>query len=46
MSETAENPFHHIVESLDPEDPQQRFYNLSKLGDPRYGNSRSLFGRI
>ncbi|XP_075999806.1 cytoplasmic aconitate hydratase isoform X2 [Genypterus blacodes] len=30
------NPFQHIVESLDPKDPNQQFYNISKLGDPRY----------
>ncbi|CAL8325676.1 unnamed protein product [Lota lota] len=35
MSGTT-NPFLHLVEALDPKDPQQRFFNLSKLGDPRY----------
>ncbi|CAL8240359.1 unnamed protein product [Merluccius merluccius] len=35
MSATS-NPFHHLVEALDPKDPNQRFFNLSKLGDPRY----------
>lgn len=39
---TANNPFQHLVEPLDPKDPKQQFYNLSKLGDPRYGNSSSL----
>uniref|UniRef100_A0A671UA92 Cytoplasmic aconitate hydratase n=1 Tax=Sparus aurata TaxID=8175 RepID=A0A671UA92_SPAAU len=36
MSATVKNPFQHIVEPLDPKDPKQQFYNLSKLGDPRY----------
>ncbi|KAM7365986.1 hypothetical protein PAMP_015459 [Pampus punctatissimus] len=36
MCGTVSNPFQHIVEPLDPKDPKQRFYNLSKLGDPRY----------
>lgn len=36
MSVTVRNPFQHIVEPLDPADPTQQFYNLSKLGDPRY----------
>ncbi|XP_070710832.1 cytoplasmic aconitate hydratase [Pempheris klunzingeri] len=36
MSSTGKNPFQHIVEPLDPKDPKQKFYNLSKLGDPRY----------
>ncbi|KAK5876256.1 hypothetical protein CesoFtcFv8_027244 [Champsocephalus esox] len=36
MSATVNNPFQHIVEPLDPKDPTQQFYNLSKLGDPRY----------
>ncbi|KAM3857723.1 cytoplasmic aconitate hydratase [Diretmus argenteus] len=36
MSGNMNNPYQHIVESLDPKDPDQRFYNLSKLGDPRY----------
>ncbi|KAM9717826.1 cytoplasmic aconitate hydratase [Menidia menidia] len=31
-----ENPFQHLVEPLCPEDPKQQFYNLTKLGDPRY----------
>ncbi|KAG7280395.1 hypothetical protein CRUP_035837 [Coryphaenoides rupestris] len=35
MSGTT-NPFHHLVEALDPKEPKQRFFNLSKLGDPRY----------
>ncbi|XP_062305062.1 cytoplasmic aconitate hydratase isoform X2 [Osmerus eperlanus] len=30
------NPFAHIVEDLDPSHPEHKFYNLSKLGDPRY----------
>ncbi|XP_004086812.1 cytoplasmic aconitate hydratase isoform X2 [Oryzias latipes] len=30
------NPFQHLVESLSPTDPQQQFFNLSKLTDPRY----------
>lgn len=38
----VENPFQHIIEPLDPEDSKQQFYNLSKLGDPRYGNSSSM----
>uniref|UniRef100_A0A8C4ED86 Cytoplasmic aconitate hydratase n=1 Tax=Dicentrarchus labrax TaxID=13489 RepID=A0A8C4ED86_DICLA len=36
MSATVNNPFQHLVEPLDPKDPQQQFYNLAKLGDPRY----------
>ncbi|XP_033961949.1 cytoplasmic aconitate hydratase [Pseudochaenichthys georgianus] len=36
MSATVNNPFQHIVEPLDSKDPTQQFYNLSKLGDPRY----------
>ncbi|XP_045920521.1 cytoplasmic aconitate hydratase [Micropterus dolomieu] len=36
MSVTANNPFQRLVEPLDPKDPKQQFYNLSKLGDPRY----------
>uniref|UniRef100_A0A673B098 Cytoplasmic aconitate hydratase n=1 Tax=Sphaeramia orbicularis TaxID=375764 RepID=A0A673B098_9TELE len=36
MSGTANNPFQHIVEPLDPKNPDHQFYNLSKLGDPRY----------
>ncbi|KAM8900002.1 cytoplasmic aconitate hydratase isoform 3-T3 [Spinachia spinachia] len=36
MSATVRNPFQHIVEPLDLNDPKQQFYNLSKLGDPRY----------
>ncbi|KAJ3585600.1 hypothetical protein NHX12_014319 [Muraenolepis orangiensis] len=35
MSATT-NPFHHLVEALHPDHPEQRFFNLSKLGDPRY----------
>ncbi|XP_046904959.1 cytoplasmic aconitate hydratase isoform X1 [Hypomesus transpacificus] len=30
------NPFAHLVEDLDPSHPEHKFYNLSKLGDPRY----------
>lgn len=30
------NPFAHIVEVLDPSLPEHKFYNLLKLGDPRY----------
>lgn len=36
MSEASTNPFQHLVEPLDPSKPDQRFYNLTKLGDPRY----------
>uniref|UniRef100_A0A8C2Z006 Cytoplasmic aconitate hydratase n=1 Tax=Cyclopterus lumpus TaxID=8103 RepID=A0A8C2Z006_CYCLU len=36
MAAIVKNPFQHIVEPLDPKDPTQQFYNLSKLGDPRY----------
>ncbi|XP_017285834.1 cytoplasmic aconitate hydratase [Kryptolebias marmoratus] len=36
MSATGKNPFQHIVEPLDPKDANQQFYNLAKLGDPRY----------
>ncbi|XP_036406679.1 cytoplasmic aconitate hydratase [Megalops cyprinoides] len=30
------NPYAHIVEVLDPQKPDHKFYNLSKLKDPRY----------
>ncbi|MBN3317019.1 ACOC hydratase, partial [Atractosteus spatula] len=30
------NPYAHIVEPLDPHKPDKKFYNLCKLGDPRY----------
>ncbi|KAM6949474.1 cytoplasmic aconitate hydratase [Aplochiton taeniatus] len=33
---SMDNPFKNIVEVLNVEDPQRKFYNLSKLGDPRY----------
>ncbi|XP_054656846.1 cytoplasmic aconitate hydratase [Dunckerocampus dactyliophorus] len=36
MAGTVTNSFQHIVEPLDPEIQNQLFYNLSKLGDPRY----------
>ncbi|XP_068611804.1 cytoplasmic aconitate hydratase [Brachionichthys hirsutus] len=36
MSANVTNPFRRIVEPLDLEDPKQLFYNLSRLGDPRY----------
>ncbi|XP_010746424.2 cytoplasmic aconitate hydratase [Larimichthys crocea] len=36
MSATVNNPFQHLVEPLNPADPTQQFYNLSKLGDSRY----------
>lgn len=39
MTASVENPFKHIVEPLHSQDPRQRFYNLCKLGDPRYGSS-------
>uniref|UniRef100_A0A4W5KII2 Cytoplasmic aconitate hydratase n=1 Tax=Hucho hucho TaxID=62062 RepID=A0A4W5KII2_9TELE len=35
-STAMSNPFAHIVEALDPNKPDHKFYNLSKLGDPRY----------
>uniref|UniRef100_A0AAZ3SX04 Cytoplasmic aconitate hydratase n=1 Tax=Oncorhynchus tshawytscha TaxID=74940 RepID=A0AAZ3SX04_ONCTS len=35
-STAMSNPFAHIVEALDPNIPDHKFYNLSKLGDPRY----------
>lgn len=41
MSAASQNPFQHLVEPLDPSSPQQKFYNLSKLEDPRYGNECS-----
>lgn len=40
MTSSVGNPFHFLVEALNPDEPQQRFYNLSKLGDPRYGKRR------
>ncbi|XP_038124390.1 cytoplasmic aconitate hydratase [Cyprinodon tularosa] len=36
MSAAGNNPFQHIVEPLSPEAPSQKFFNLPKLGDPRY----------
>ncbi|XP_008303429.1 cytoplasmic aconitate hydratase [Stegastes partitus] len=36
MTATVQNPFQHIVEPLDTNKPTQQFFNLSKLGDPRY----------
>uniref|UniRef100_A0A3Q3MC98 Cytoplasmic aconitate hydratase n=1 Tax=Labrus bergylta TaxID=56723 RepID=A0A3Q3MC98_9LABR len=36
MSATVKNPFQHIVEHLDPDEPNEQFYNLTKLADPRY----------
>uniref|UniRef100_A0A8D3CG55 aconitate hydratase n=2 Tax=Scophthalmus maximus TaxID=52904 RepID=A0A8D3CG55_SCOMX len=36
MSKALNNPFQHVVEPLDPEDPKQQFFNLFKLGDSRY----------
>ncbi|XP_069015152.1 cytoplasmic aconitate hydratase [Embiotoca jacksoni] len=36
MSVALKNPFQHIVEPLNPKDPTQQFFNLSKLEDPRY----------
>ncbi|XP_043953118.1 cytoplasmic aconitate hydratase [Gambusia affinis] len=36
MLVAGNNPFQHIVEPLSPEVPGQRFFNLLKLGDPRY----------
>nr|XP_019955633.1 PREDICTED: cytoplasmic aconitate hydratase [Paralichthys olivaceus] len=36
MAATAKNPFQHIVEPLNPDEPKQQFFNLSKLGDSRY----------
>ncbi|KAF7652028.1 hypothetical protein LDENG_00102380, partial [Lucifuga dentata] len=36
MSATVKNPFQHLIEPLDLNDPDHCFYNLSKLGDPRY----------
>ena len=42
MSTTVNNPFQHLVEPLDPKDPKEQFYNLSKLGDSRYGNNKPI----
>uniref|UniRef100_A0A3Q2NZ03 Cytoplasmic aconitate hydratase n=1 Tax=Fundulus heteroclitus TaxID=8078 RepID=A0A3Q2NZ03_FUNHE len=36
MSAPASNPFRDLVEPLSPEVPGQRFFNPTKLGDPRY----------
>ncbi|XP_012716926.2 cytoplasmic aconitate hydratase [Fundulus heteroclitus] len=36
MSAPASNPFRDLVEPLSPEAPGQRFFNPTKLGDPRY----------
>lgn len=36
MTATVQNPFQHLVEALDPNDQTRRFFNLSKIGDPRY----------
>ncbi|XP_033891402.1 cytoplasmic aconitate hydratase [Acipenser ruthenus] len=37
MPQTMSNPYAHLVEPLDPQKPEKKFYNLCKLGDPRYG---------
>lgn len=37
MSAAMESPYAHIREALDPQNPGRKFYNLSKLEDPRYG---------
>ncbi|XP_041116661.1 cytoplasmic aconitate hydratase [Polyodon spathula] len=37
MPQTISNPYAHLVEPLDPKEPEKKFYNLCKLGDPRYG---------
>lgn len=31
------NPYAHIVEPLNSQKPEYKFFNLRKLGDPRYG---------
>lgn len=31
------NPFANLVEPLDPSQPARKFFNLNRLGDPRYG---------
>ncbi|RVE61149.1 hypothetical protein OJAV_G00167830 [Oryzias javanicus] len=36
MPANTKNPFQHLIESLNPNDPQQQFFNLSKLKDQRY----------
>ncbi|XP_048827480.1 cytoplasmic aconitate hydratase [Brienomyrus brachyistius] len=36
MSVAMESPYAHIREALDPQKPDHKFYNLSKLEDPRY----------
>lgn len=46
MTTSVENPFKYLVESLNPDDPQQRFYNLSKLGDPRYGKQHLALSHL
>ncbi|XP_072543915.1 cytoplasmic aconitate hydratase [Salminus brasiliensis] len=30
------NPYAHVIEPLDPQKPELKFFNLTKLGDPRY----------
>ncbi|XP_056375581.1 cytoplasmic aconitate hydratase [Hyla sarda] len=30
------NPFQHLVEPLNPTEPNKKFFNLQKLNDPRY----------
>ncbi|KAM5300351.1 cytoplasmic aconitate hydratase [Ctenodactylus gundi] len=32
------NPFAHLAEPLDPEQPEKKFFNLNKLEDSRYGH--------
>lgn len=46
MTTSVENPFKYLVEALNPDDPQQRFYNLSKLGDPRYGKQHLALSHL
>lgn len=33
------NPYAHIIEPLDPQKPDHKFFNLKKLKDPRYGKT-------
>ncbi|XP_059802013.1 iron-responsive element-binding protein 2 [Hypanus sabinus] len=34
---TAGHPFHHLIEPLSADHPGKKYFNILKLGDPRYG---------
>uniref|UniRef100_A0A673HFB3 aconitate hydratase n=1 Tax=Sinocyclocheilus rhinocerous TaxID=307959 RepID=A0A673HFB3_9TELE len=40
------NPYAHIIEPLDPQKPDHKFFNLKKLKDPRYGKTLPFSIRV